>query len=194
MKITGSYMLDAPREQVWPLLFDPSTLLQAIPGCEQIEAAGPDEYHGRVNLHLAAVGGQYDTSIKMLEQVRPSHCRMSGEASGASGSVRGQAVFNLQEAEPGTLVTYEGEAVITGPLSGMNSRFIEGVAQTLVRQSLGRLNAQLQSSNAAQLPAATTAPDQRGGRISWPRRAWEWVMGLWGHIFRRAGVLQGPGK
>ena len=188
MRITGSYTLDAPREQIWPLLFDPASLLQAIPGGEQIEAVGPDEYRGRVNLRLAAVGGQYDTSIKILEQIRPSHCRMSGDASGAGGSVKGEVVFDLQEAAPGTLVTYEGDAEIAGPLAGMNSRFVEGVAQTLVRQALGQLNAQLQSATAAQIPASIDTPEHRDVRFSWLRRAWEWMKGLWGHAFRRAGV------
>jgi hypothetical protein len=38
-----------------------------------------------------------------------------------------------------TRIDYEAEVQISGPLAGINPRFAEGVAQTLIRQGLAKL-------------------------------------------------------
>jgi hypothetical protein len=82
--------------------------------------------------------------------------------------VRGQAAFTLREAGGGTLVEYEGDALVSGPLAGMNPRFVEGVAQQLIKQALGRLNTQALAAMAAE---AAAVPAPRTGL--WARlKAW----------------------
>jgi hypothetical protein len=153
MKIAGNYNLSAPRERAWPILFDPVQLMSLIPGCEQIEADGPDSYRGTVTLRLPAVSGTYRTAIQILDRREPEFCRLTGEAAGPGGSVRGQAAFTLRVANGGTLVEYDGDAMISGPLAGMNPRFVEGVAQQLIKQGLARLDAQAGATTAAEAEA-----------------------------------------
>lgn len=141
MKIAGSYNLNVPRERLWKLIFDPAVLLELIPGCEQIEQAGNDVYRGRIILRLPAVGGSFDTNLQIVESEPPSFCRFAGEASGASGSIKGQGVFRLRDEGEWTVVEYECEAQVGRPLASMNPRFMEGVVQVLIRQGMERLKA-----------------------------------------------------
>jgi hypothetical protein len=168
MKITGVYTLRAPSECVWPIIFDPVQLMGLIPGCEQMEADGPDLYHGAITLRLPAITGTYRTSIAILEQREPEYCRMQGEAAGPGGGVKGQAAFTLSEADGGTLVQYDGDALISGPLAGMNSRFVEGVAQQLIKQGLARLDAQAVAAMSAE-SAAVEAGAARHPPGPWAR-------------------------
>jgi carbon monoxide dehydrogenase subunit G len=154
MKIAGSNTLRAPRDRVWPIIFDPVQLMSLIPGCDQIEADGPDSYRGAITLRLPAVSGAYRTAIRILDRREPEFCRLDGEAAGPGGSVRGQAAFTLRDADGGTLVEYEGNAIISGPLAGMNPRFVEGVAQQLIKQTLARLDSQAVAAMAAEAPGA----------------------------------------
>ena len=139
MKIAGQSTLEATAESIWPLIFDPRTLLQLLPGCEQVEQVAPDEYRGRMTLRIPAIAGTYETWVKVLKYEAPSFCQIQGEATGSSGSVRGQASFTLQPDAQQTRIEYQGDAQIGGPLAGMNPRFAEGVAQMLIRQGLARL-------------------------------------------------------
>ena len=172
MKITGSYALDTPRDRAWPIIFDPAQLMGLIPGCDRIEADGPDSYRGAITLRLPAVSGTYRTAIKILDRREPEFCRLNGEAAGPGGSVTGQAAFTLREADGGTLVEYDGDAIISGPLAGMNPRFVEGVAQQLIKQGLARLNAQAVAAMAAE--AGALAPVRRTSSwarfVAWLRR------------------------
>jgi hypothetical protein len=43
MKVNGTAILESPRDQVWEALNDPAVLVQTIPGCQRLEAVGPDE-------------------------------------------------------------------------------------------------------------------------------------------------------
>ena len=152
MKVAGSYILDGTRECIWPLIYDPASLVTFIPGCEQLEQISSDEYRGQVHIRLPAVGGIYTTYVKLIERDEPNYCRFAGEVSGTAGSVSGTASFRLKAMDARTLLEYEGQALISGPLARLDSRFVEGVAQTLIKQGLSKLNQQVQLKQAT-LPA-----------------------------------------
>jgi carbon monoxide dehydrogenase subunit G len=146
MKITNHYTFAAPRERIWPLIYDPAALVGLIPGCEKLEQVSSDEYRGQIQLRLPAVVGLYQTYVKLLEREEPSYCLFAGEVSGSPGVMKGTASFKLQALnEHETLMTYEGQAVISGPLGQLDSRFMEGIANTLIKQGLAKLNQQAQT-------------------------------------------------
>lgn len=145
MKIANHYTFAAPRERIWSLIYDPAALADLIPGCEKLEQISPDEYRGQIQLRLPAVVGTYQTYVKLLEREEPSYCLFAGEVSGSPGAIKGTASFRLQALnEHASVIEYEGQAVISGPLGQLNSRFIEGIANTLIKQGLGKLNQQAQ--------------------------------------------------
>jgi len=143
MKISGSYVLEAGRGEVWQRVFDPASLTTLIPGCERLEQQSEDEYRGQMSLALPAVSGSFETYVKILEQRQPSFCRLQGEIMGPTGIIAGTASFSLAEVAGHTRLDYEAEAVITGALAKMPTRFIEGVAGTLLRKGLSKLNQDL---------------------------------------------------
>jgi carbon monoxide dehydrogenase subunit G len=174
MNISGQSTLDATADSIWPLIFDPRSLMQLLPGCEEMEQVGPDEYRGRMTLRVPAVSGTFSTWVKVLHAEPPRFCQVEGEASGPGGSVRGQACFTLYPEGQRTRIEYEADAQIGGPLAGMNARFAEGVAQTLIRQGLGKLPGLASQPQAAspESPAASAAAstgDVRGA-AHWSQR------------------------
>ena len=157
MKIAGSYTFEAPGGRVWPLLFDPNALIHLIPGCQRLEQVSPGEYRGLVQVGVAAVAGTYQVSARLVEQEAPRYCRFEGEISGSAGSATGSAALRLKEVNGATLLDYEAQAVIAGALAAVSSRFVEGVAKTLIDQGLSRLNDQLRSEKPLAADAAGTA-------------------------------------
>lgn len=144
MRIHGSHRLDAPRADVFAAIRDPNTLLAVIPGCRAIEKVTDDEYRGEISLRLPGFAGSYRTDVRLLDADEPNGARLEGEVVGRPGSVRGQASFRLDDEGEGTLITYDGRAVISGPLARLDGRFAEALAATLIDQGLDRLNARLQ--------------------------------------------------
>ena len=144
MNIRGSRTLDAPRDAVFAAILDPTTLLGVIPGCREIEKTADNEYRGRISLRLPGMVGSYRTVVRVVESDPPSFGRLEGEVVGALGSITGHATFRLADTDGGgTTVEYEGRATIGGPLARLDSRFVEGIAGTLINQGLGNLNTRL---------------------------------------------------
>jgi carbon monoxide dehydrogenase subunit G len=175
MKIAGQALLGAPCAAIWPLIFEPEALLQLLPGCEEIVQVAPGEYRGRMSLRVPALAGAYDVHVRVLDAEPSRSCRIEGDACGANGSVQGQAGFTLQPEGEGTRIVYQGDALISGPLAGLNPRFAEGVAQTLIRQGLNKL-----PELARERATAQAAADREGLAASVPAapHSISWPLGL----------------
>jgi carbon monoxide dehydrogenase subunit G len=146
IEIVGSYTLESPIDEVWPRIFDPVSLMGLIPGCQQLEQVSPNEYRGRIQVGIAAVSGTYGTYVRLVERDPPHCCRFEGQISGATGSIKGEATFNLKEVEGrNNLIEYQAKGMITGALAKLSPRFVEGVAQALIKLGLASLNKQLQA-------------------------------------------------
>jgi len=139
MRISGNACVNAPYEAIWKLIFNPSALLQLVPGCDQVEQVAPDQYRANLTMHVPALAGNYEILIKIEESKAPLFCRLTGNARGPGGSVQGTGSFTLLPLGQQTRIDYDGEAQISGPLAGLHPRFTEGVAQTLILQGLAKL-------------------------------------------------------
>jgi len=157
MQLHGSRTLDAPRTAVFDAICDPATLLAVIPGCRAIEKTGDGEYRGEIVLRLPGIVGTYRTVVSLVEADPPSHGRLEGEVVGSLGSIKGQATFRLTDAGDETIVEYDGQATISGPLARLDSRFVEGLAGSLIGQGLDSLNSRLQRNP----PVGVTGVDRR---------------------------------
>lgn len=144
MKVNGSQTIEARREDVFDAICDPHTLLEVIPGCQEISQVSADEYHARIALRLPAVVGTYDTTVRLVRAERPSFGELEGRLVGRAGTIAGRAAFRLAEVDDETVVEYVGTALISGPLARLDSRFFEGFARSLVDEGLARLGERLQ--------------------------------------------------
>jgi carbon monoxide dehydrogenase subunit G len=148
MNIRGTHTLGARRDDVFAAICDPDALLAVIPGCRDIEQVGDAEYRGRISLRLPGVVGTYRTVVRLVDADPPALGELEGELEGSLGTIRGRATFRLTEAGEGTRIDYEGQAVIGGPLARFDSRFVEGLAGSLIEQGLRNLDSRLSGGRA----------------------------------------------
>lgn len=134
MKIQGSYLLPASREQVWGLLTDPERLARILPGCDRLEPAGPDRYKVAVKLAIAAISGNYSGSVELAEKKPPHSLRLKMEGKGVPGFMSGTAWLELVDKAGQTEVRYSGEAKVGGLIAAVGQRMIEAAAKRVLQQ------------------------------------------------------------
>lgn len=152
MKLAGSYTFDAPRENVWELLMDPSVLQRIIPGCERLEEVGPDTYAADIKLGIANVRGDYTGTVKISDQKPPESYRLEGEGRGKPGFAKGAGCLELLDENGKTTMRYQADVQVGGPVAGIGQRLIEASAKSIINQSLKALAAELAAQNDAPQP------------------------------------------
>ena len=152
MDISGSYTLNAPREQVWDALLDPDTLKRAVPGCQSLERIGDNEYTARLAVEVAGIRGIYDGTLKVVDPQRPASFRLVVDGAGARGILHGDGTLRLETTVAGaTLVTYSGQAQLGGTIASIGM----GVAGLEATRLINDFFSRLASALAAYAPAVT---------------------------------------
>src|SRR5207302_1059182 len=146
MKLEGSYEVKAPREKVWNAFLDPATLQKAIPGCEKLEALGPDEYKATLKIGVAAVKGTFEGKVRLLDKKPPESYRLAAEGSGGPGFVKADTLITLTETDGGTGVSYSADVQVGGLIAGVGQRMLGGVSKMMADQFFNRMSDVLQSS------------------------------------------------
>src|SRR5262249_8132224 len=160
MKISGSATLHAPPAKVWTTLNDPAVLARAIPGCEQLEAAGPDSYRLTMTTGVASIQGTYTGKVSLTDRHEPTSSRLALNMAGAPGTLDGSVLVVLVPSGNGsTEVTYAADAIPDGMIAGVGQRLLAGTVKKLASDFFASLDELLVASEA---PAQSAAPPPDG--------------------------------
>jgi carbon monoxide dehydrogenase subunit G len=142
--VEGRVDFAAGRETVWDLLQDPAALQRAIPGCQSLEAAGPDSYRAALKLGIAAVRGDYAAEVTMAERQRPESFRLKINGQGGPGFVNVDGLLHLAEnGSDATRVDYRFDVQIGGVIAAVGQRMLGGVAKMMLGEFFKGLQKQL---------------------------------------------------
>jgi carbon monoxide dehydrogenase subunit G len=139
VKISGSYALPLPQERAYQIMQDPKVLAQAIPGCEELEKTGENEYRMKMKMVLASLSGVFEGKVKIIDQMPPSSFRLVIEGSGRPGFVKGDGLLKLSAVDTGTEVSYEGDAQVGGTIAAVGQRLLDGTAKIMIRRFFEKL-------------------------------------------------------
>jgi len=148
MNLKGDFVVDAPREDVWKLLFDVDVLkmmLDKIPGItvEKLVQVSADKYEATANIGVAMVKGKYDGTITVLEKRAPEYVKFHGEGKGSGNWTSGDMAVTLTEQGQQTLMTYDGVGNISGPLASIGQRLIDMVGKQFIGHGTKALGEEL---------------------------------------------------
>jgi carbon monoxide dehydrogenase subunit G len=148
MKIEGSADIPAPRDAVWAAFLDPNILAQALPGCEKLEAIGPNEYRATMKVGVAAIKGTFEGKVKLSDLEPPNRYRMAVEGSGGPGFVRGEASMQMSDVDGGTKVSYDADVQVGGLIASVGQRMLGGVTKMMLDQFFTKMTELLTSKPA----------------------------------------------
>ena len=140
MRLEGTYQFNAPRQAVWDALMDPTVLAQALPGGEELEKVGENEYKAAMNVRVGPVQGKFQGQIELADILPLEGYRMTVNGQGAPGFVRGEGVLQLADHDGGTALQYSGDVQIGGRIAGVSQRLVDSTAKSLTRQGLQTLD------------------------------------------------------
>jgi uncharacterized protein len=134
MHLNGSYTFTAPRGQVWDTLQSPDIISQCMPGCEKFDPIGEDRYEATMRIGIGPIKGTYTGRIYLHDRSEPERYRMDVEGGGGPGHMKGSGLLELREEGGETVVTYDGDAQVTGKIASVGQRLIGVSAKQLINQ------------------------------------------------------------
>ena len=143
MDLAGTYTFDAPRDTVWQALMDPEVLAKVIPGCENLEQTGENEYKAALKIKVGPVQGKFSGNVQLLEINEPDSYRMKVDGKGPSGFMKGDGQVKLEDQGDTTTLHYSGTAQVGGRIASVGQRLLDSSAKSITKQSLDGLHEQI---------------------------------------------------
>ena len=167
MKIQGRYEFQADRQSVWKALQDPELLAATLPGAKSLEVVGPDRYKITADVGVGSVKGTYDGVFSMTEKKDFESCVLAGSARGGAGSIEVEALSRLSDSNGGgTVLVYEAEAQVAGPIAGVGQRMIGAASKRMSNDFFKAIDGALTGAPIATAPASSDAePGTEIGRV-----------------------------
>jgi carbon monoxide dehydrogenase subunit G len=151
LKIEGTQKIAAPRERIFSALIDPAILQKCIPGCEQMEKTGDNQYKAKLTAGVGPVKGVFTAAVSLQEIIAPEHYKLVVEGKGQPGFVKGSGELNLKDADGGaTEIQYTGDVNVGGLIASVGQRMIQSTANLLAGRFFKSLEAEVKPAAGVQ--------------------------------------------
>lgn len=156
MKIEGTQKITAPRERIFAALVNPDVLQKCIPGCEQMEKTGDNQYKAKLTAGVGPVKGVFTATVSLQDITAPEHYKLVVEGKGQPGFVKGSGELNLKDEGCATEIQYTGDVNVGGLIASVGQRMIQSTANMLAGRFFKSLEAETTSINPASPPGPRT--------------------------------------
>jgi carbon monoxide dehydrogenase subunit G len=160
MDFTNRFTVNVPLERVWEYMIDAEKVTPCVPGAALTETIDQTHYKGTVKVKLGAVQMSYRGELEMepdeaahtiVLHAKGTEVRGSG---GASGTVTTQLTATD---DGGTTIEMASHVDVTGRVAQFGRGIMQDVANRLVKDFAGCLEAQLTSQQAESAPPAAAS-------------------------------------
>lgn len=145
MDVKGTYLFNAPRDEVWEAVLDPDVLSNSLPGIQSLESIGENKYRAVMKVRIGPVQGQFNGTVELVDLNPPVGYHILLDASGAQGFVKGEGDLELEEQDDNTKLHYSGKAQVGGRVASVGQRLMESSAQALIQQGLQAFDTQVKA-------------------------------------------------
>ncbi|MFD2207414.1 CoxG family protein [Kiloniella antarctica] len=151
MEMTGSYIINSPRQKVWEAMNDPQVLKQAIPRCDEAIRHSDTEFTAVFSFKLGFIKPQLKSLITISDINAPNSYVMSAEGQGKiAGLAKGKANVVLIEKDAiTTLLEFKASGDMQGTIADLATKLVTKTAQKLADDFFERFDQVLSSQQQA---------------------------------------------
>ena len=124
MKIDGTYTFNASREEIWESMLDPEVLSRTLPGVQELDKIGENQYKAKMKIRIGPVQGLFMGTVNLSQLQPPVSCHLEVDGKGAQGFVKGEGDLELEEQGDTTLMKYSGDVQVGGRLASVGQRLM----------------------------------------------------------------------
>jgi carbon monoxide dehydrogenase subunit G len=186
MQLSSTQTLPVDQATAWAALNDIAILQACIPGCESLQAIGPERYQLFVTAAVGPVKARFKGLLVLSDLQPPASYQLQFEGQGGpAGHGKGSAQVRLEAAGPAaTVLHYTVQATVGGKIAQIGQRLVDMAAQRMAVDFFQRFDAHLRELH----PVPATQPEPAAAADGPPANA-GWLSALrawWRRLTRRA--------
>jgi carbon monoxide dehydrogenase subunit G len=149
MQFSGEYEIPAPPERVWFYLNNEATLASCLPGVQELYRTSDTSFSFKIDATIGPISSLFSSHFETFDLDPPHSYGIKGEGDGgAAGFAGGEAKFELQECEVGTLLCYKVSAELSGELAEISPDIVSTSARKFTDDFFAALTRKIQSGEA----------------------------------------------
>lgn len=143
MKVTGEFIVQAPRETVFNALRDARFFASCVEGVHDLNEIDPTHYSAMFETRIAYMKFKFNVTVELLRVDPPSEieAKVEGVPSGVVGRLTARSVLQVLEEGNDTKVRYETESTLAGKLGSIGQPVLRSKAKDMEKQFAKRLQA-----------------------------------------------------
>ena len=135
---SGSVIVPAAPEVIWPALLDPETLRKAIPGCEELVRVGRERLSGNRDARRRPGARPVRAQVKLSDLEPPRAGVLSGTLDGPLGAASGRGTLALASDPAGCKISYDYDIQLTGKVAMVGGRLVDAATRHLIGEFFRR--------------------------------------------------------
>jgi carbon monoxide dehydrogenase subunit G len=143
VKLDGERTFEAPRTLVWEVLNDPKQMAEVMPGVESFDVEDDRHWRAHVKIPLGLGGLRLSINFEKTEEREPDFARLHAKGTGVGALMDMDTQFHLSEAEGATLMRWEADVRVAGPVGSVGQRVLQPIVNQQVKNVLGALEQQI---------------------------------------------------
>ncbi|HUR90559.1 MAG TPA: carbon monoxide dehydrogenase subunit G [Ramlibacter sp.] len=168
MEMQGNRVIAATQQQTWEALLDPQVLQACIPGCEKMEATGPNQYAAAVGVKIGPVSARFNAKVALSDVDPPQGCTISFDGQGgAAGHGRGSAKVRLAPLVAGCELSYDVNAQVGGKIAQVGQRLIDGVSKAMAEDFFKRFDDEMRKRHPGEASPKAAVVESRAAMPPW---------------------------
>ena len=149
MKVEGEREFRAPRQTVWRVLNTPDNMAKVMPGVESFDVQDERHWKANVKIPLGLGALSMSMSFEKAEEREPEYAKLLAKGNGVGAIMNMETAFHLSEHEEGTVMKWEADVKIAGPVGSMGQRVLQPIINQQVGNVLTSLEQQVQDASAS---------------------------------------------
>lgn len=146
MQIKDSFVINAPQEKVWDLLFDIPRLSKCVPGIESVEVVDDKTYRGKLVVKVGPIKSEFTGTVTLAEIAAPNRIAgtVDGDDKASASMVKASFSGTLTPVENGTEAAFVVDVNLRGRLAQFGGPVINATAKKLTAEFAKNLRTQLE--------------------------------------------------
>jgi carbon monoxide dehydrogenase subunit G len=140
----GQEQIQAAPDTVWAFLNDPEKVGACMPGVHEVTVHDARHFDATVKVALGVVRGKFKFKVELSPDEAARRMAITATGGGLGSVVDLDAGATVKAADgDGTLLDWQGEATMRGPLASVGGHAIDSQAKKLVEQMFANVKQQV---------------------------------------------------